>query len=109
MLDIVSQPSFLHKVSTIGELFELNLKHFKNTGIIKEIRGRGLMWGLEFPDEMTSMAFTVMMIKNGIFADFCGNFKETIKLMPPLIIEEKDVKEIMSRLEKAFLALQQLK
>ena len=37
-----------------------------------------------------------------IFADFCGNNEKTIKLMPPLIIKNEDVDEILTRLDTAF-------
>ncbi len=42
------------------------------------------------------------MIKNGIFADYCGNNKATNKLMPPLIIESEDIDEILKRLDIAL-------
>jgi acetylornithine/succinyldiaminopimelate/putrescine aminotransferase len=106
MLDIVSEPTFLSNVIRQGELFQEYLEQFaKESGVVKEIRGRGLMWGIEFADKRLSLAFTVLMIQNGIFADYCGNFKETIKLMPPLIVNDLDVKEIMLRLNNAFLGL----
>jgi len=47
--------------------------------IVTDVRGRGLCWGIEFIDEFTSMVFTLAMIKNGIFADYCGNNKKVIK------------------------------
>ena len=105
MFEMITKPEFLTNVKIKGEEFEAGLKQLFSGPYVKEVRGRGLMWGIEFPAEKLSMAFTVLMIKNGIFADFCGNFRETIKLMPPLIINDQDVNEIMKRLQNAVAQL----
>ncbi|MFX1513422.1 MAG: aspartate aminotransferase family protein, partial [Promethearchaeota archaeon] len=104
MLDIISQPSFLDHVKKMGNLFGTSLNMLRNHlgNLVADIRGRGLMWGIEFPSEQISMGFTLAMIKSGIFADYCGNNKFVNKLMPPLIVQPIDIKEIFQRLNKAF-------
>jgi len=113
MLELISSPSFLENVRKMSLEFEKGLMHFKEDSglqdLIIDIRGRGLMWGIEFPNERYGIGMTLRMIENGIFADYCGNKEDTIKLMPPLIIEKADVVEIMQRLEKALLSLPQPK
>ncbi|MHA1386666.1 MAG: class-III pyridoxal-phosphate-dependent aminotransferase, partial [Candidatus Helarchaeota archaeon] len=104
MLDIISKPEFLKHVRDMGKLFEAGLNELmqKYPEFIVDIRGRGLMWGVEFINEIYGQFFTVNMIKSGVFADYCGNHKATNKLMPPLIIEPKDINEIMKRLDSAI-------
>ncbi|MBN2157490.1 MAG: aspartate aminotransferase family protein [Candidatus Lokiarchaeota archaeon] len=109
MLDIISAPEFLEHVRKISKEFEKGLLEFKNNpllqDIIVDVRGRGLMWGMEFPNHRYGVGMTLRMIENGIFADYCGNKEDTIKLMPPLILNSEDVSNIMHRLEKALLSL----
>ncbi|MFX0090385.1 MAG: aspartate aminotransferase family protein [Candidatus Hodarchaeota archaeon] len=107
MLGIISQPSFLNHVKKMGKRFEDGLNDFKekNNELIVDVRGRGLMWGIEFTNEYASLGFTLAMIKNGVFADYCGNYKVTIKLLPPLIVQPEEIDEILHRLEKAFKEL----
>ncbi len=108
MFDIITKPEFMTQVKSTSKRFQSGLEQVFPEQLIKEIRGRGLMWGIEFPTEKISLAFTVLMIKNGVFADFCGNFRETIKLMPPLIISETDVNLIMKGLGDALTQLKQM-
>jgi acetylornithine/succinyldiaminopimelate/putrescine aminotransferase len=109
MLDIISQPTFLDHVKKMGTEFGEGLKRFKENpelkDIIMDVRGRGLMHGIEFVNERYGVGMTLRMIENGIFADYCGNKEDTIKLMPPLIIEKNHITAIMDGLEKALLSL----
>ncbi len=103
MLEIISEPGFLRHVRTMGKQFETGLREYKGTyDKIVDIRGRGLMWGIEFVDEMTSLYFTLSMIKNGVFCDYCENYKTTNKFLPPLIIQPEEVDEILHRMTYAM-------
>ncbi|MHA1214880.1 MAG: class-III pyridoxal-phosphate-dependent aminotransferase [Candidatus Hodarchaeales archaeon] len=103
MLDIISEPSFLQHVKDIGSYFEEGLRRLtEKYEKIVEIRGRGLMWGVEFQDEFTSLYFTLSMIKNGVWCDYCGNFKEVNKFLPPLIITEEEIQILLERMEKTL-------
>ncbi|MHA2295811.1 MAG: class-III pyridoxal-phosphate-dependent aminotransferase [Candidatus Hodarchaeales archaeon] len=104
MLDIIFHPSFLENVKIMGQKFGMGLNDLKEKyhELIAETRGRGLMWGIELADEFTSLAFTLSMIKNGLLADYCQNHKVTNKLMPPLIVKEGDIEEILERLDRAL-------
>jgi len=104
MLDIISQRPFLNNIKTIGKQMGNGLKELKEkfSNIVVDVRGRGLMWGVEFVNDRYGIGYTLQMIQNGIWADYCGNRENTIKLMPPLIVKENEMSEIMVRLEKAM-------
>ncbi|UYP45579.1 [LysW]-aminoadipate semialdehyde/glutamate semialdehyde transaminase [Candidatus Lokiarchaeum ossiferum] len=107
MLEIISKPTFLQNVQKMGTQLGESLQVFKTQypSLITEVRGRGLMWGMEFINERYGVGYTLQMIKNGIFADYCGNNEQTIKLMPPLITNTEEMKEIIRRLNEALLGL----
>jgi diaminobutyrate-2-oxoglutarate transaminase len=53
-----------------------------------QVRGRGLVWGVEFPktgfaSEVSSRAF-----EKNLLVETCGNNGQVVKFLPPLIIEE---------------------
>ena len=104
MLDIISQPEFLKQVRTVGNRFGKGLADLqeKYSEKVVDVRGRGLMWGVELVDEFTSLYFTLTMIKNGVFCDYCGNYKVTNKFLPPLIAQSEDIDEILHRVEKTL-------
>jgi acetylornithine/succinyldiaminopimelate/putrescine aminotransferase len=108
MFDLITKPKFLSNIQKTSKLFQDGLQNVFSGKFVQNIRGRGLMWGIEWSSEQLSMVSTVLMIKNGIFADFCGNFREVIKLMPPLIINEDDTTQILGRLETAYSQLKKM-
>ncbi len=104
MLNIISKPLFLDHVKKMGKIFGNGLKHLHDefSVQIKEVRGRGLMWGIEFIDEFTSLYFVLSSVRNGVFCDYCGNHKATSKFLPPLIISESQIHEILTRITTAL-------
>ncbi|MFX1284237.1 MAG: aspartate aminotransferase family protein [Promethearchaeota archaeon] len=104
MLDIITRPGFLKHVQNMGIKFGKGLTELqqKSSEKVVDIRGRGLMWGIEFQDEFTSLYFTLKMIKNGVWCDYCGNYKVTNKFLPPLIIQPNDIDEILHQVEKTL-------
>jgi len=103
MLEIVSKESFLKRIREMGDLFQTGLLDLKEKSEkITDIRGRGLMWGIEFENELTSLFFTLRMIKNGVFCDYCGNFKQVNKFLPPLIIQPDEIQIILSKIEEVL-------
>ncbi|MCY3413173.1 MAG: aspartate aminotransferase family protein [Candidatus Heimdallarchaeota archaeon] len=107
MLDIIAQDEFLHHVKSMGSIFEKGLLAMKEKfpQVITDIRGRGLMWGIEFIEDRLGLGYTVSMIKHGIFADFCGNDEKTVKIMPPLVVSKEEVEEILTRLEMVLVKM----
>jgi putrescine aminotransferase len=107
MLDIITKPDFLDHIRTIGNQMGEGLKSLQHQypHLITDVRGRGLMWGIEFINDRYGVGFTLQMIKNGIFADYCGLNEKTIKLMPPLVTTEQEMSEIIKRLGKAMEGL----
>jgi acetylornithine/succinyldiaminopimelate/putrescine aminotransferase len=111
MLDIITADSFLENVRTRGKQFKQGMLEIKTNHLelVKEIRGRGLMYGIELPNERYGAGYTLAMIKNGIFADYCGNNEKTVKIMPPLIVNQAEIDEIVGRLAIAMESLPKIK
>ncbi|MCP4761084.1 MAG: aspartate aminotransferase family protein [archaeon] len=107
VLDIQSKPTFLERVIDMGNKLGNGLSDLKEKfpSIVTQVRGRGLMWGIEFIADRYGLGYTLRMIENGIFADYCGNNEKTVKLMPPLITKEEEIDEILTRLGTAMATL----
>ncbi|MFW9874689.1 MAG: aspartate aminotransferase family protein, partial [Candidatus Thorarchaeota archaeon] len=96
MLQIQSDPQFLDHVKEMGRLFGDGLDRIvkENTDILKEVRGRGLMWGMEFFKEEDSQLGMLSIIKEGVLLNYCGNKKDTHIIMPPLIVQKQEIEDI---------------
>jgi 4-aminobutyrate aminotransferase len=91
----------------MGGLLELQAKH----EVIGDVRGLGLMIGIEFVrDRATKAPFTEFVpqleleaFKRGLLLLGCG--RSTIRLAPPLIIDEEDVAIALHILDESLEAL----
>jgi acetylornithine/succinyldiaminopimelate/putrescine aminotransferase len=100
MLDIQSDPKFLNHVKEMGKIFQKGLEEIKKEfpDLIKEIRGRGLMWGVEFYTESDSQLAMLSIIKEGVLLDYCNNKKETLKILPPLVVQNNELEVILAKI-----------
>ena len=110
MLDIQSDPKFLNHVKEMGKLFGKGLEEIAddNSELIKEVRGRGLIWGMEFNSETFGQLAMLSIIKEGVLQNYCGNRKDTLIMMPPLIVKEEEIEEIIKRIGKGVHNLKKL-
>ncbi|MGP8216843.1 MAG: aspartate aminotransferase family protein [Bacteroidia bacterium] len=70
------------------KLFRTLLKH----PAIKEIRGKGLMLAIQFENEDVCRKVIENCIKNGIIADWFLFRPDAMRIAPPLIITEKEIR-----------------
>ena len=110
MLDIQSDPEFLNHVKEMGKLFGSGLEEIAddNSELIKEVRGRGLMWGMEFTNETFGQLAMLSIIKEGVLQNYCGNKKDTLIMMPPLIVKEEEIEEIIKRIGQGVKKIKHL-
>ena len=110
MLKIQSEPAFLQHVKEMGKLFGDGLKKIATDyhDLIKEVRGRGLMWGVEFFNEDNCLRSMILCIQEGVLLNYCGNKKDTLIIMPPLISTAEEINEVISRISRAILNLKNM-
>ena len=93
VLDRVSQPEFLAHVSEVGDYLKERLEEI-NSPLIKEVRGRGLMVGLELTVDVSPIIEAGY--QNGLLLVNAG--ADVIRFVPPLIAEKPDVDTLIERL-----------
>ena len=110
MLDIQSDPKFLNHITEMGKLFGKGLDEIANDNseLIKEVRGRGLMWGVEFNSETLGQLAMLSIIKEGVLQNYCGNKNDTLIMMPPLIVKEEEIEEILKRIGEGVKKIKNL-
>jgi putrescine aminotransferase len=72
------------------------------------VRGRGLMWGVEFNSEILGQFAMLSIIKEGVLQNYCRNKKDTLIMMPPLIVNEEEIEEIVKRIRKGVKKIKHL-
>ncbi len=111
MLDIQSDQKFLNHVKDMGKLFGKGLEEIAsdNSDLIKEVRWRGLMTGMEFYKESDAMLGMISIIKEGVLQNYCGNKKDTLIIMPPLIVKKEEIEEIIVRMSQGISNLKKIR
>lgn len=88
VLDIVGNERFLREVREKGLFVEEKLKDLLNLPLVKEIRGRGLMWGIEL-NVIRAREIQEELIERGILVLSAG--ENVLRLLPPLIITKEEL------------------
>lgn len=93
VLERVSQPEFLEHVNEVGEYLTERLSEI-NSPLIKEVRGRGLMVGVEFTVDVGQ--FVSEGYKHGLLLVNAG--EKVLRFVPPLILEKQHVDILVDKL-----------
>jgi acetylornithine/succinyldiaminopimelate/putrescine aminotransferase len=97
-LNVILEENLLENVKDKAQIFKDLLVHEK----IKEVRNQGLMMAVEFEDFDTLKPIIDRAINGGIITDwflFCDN---SMRIAPPLIITEEEIKKACSVLCSVF-------
>ncbi|MCC6803958.1 MAG: aspartate aminotransferase family protein [Anaerolineae bacterium] len=100
VLGRVSQPEFLAHVAEVGEYLQERLEEI-NSPLIREVRGRGLMVGIELTVDVSPII--ELGYQNGLLLVNAG--QDVIRFVPPLIAEKSDVDTLVERLSNILSKL----
>jgi acetylornithine/succinyldiaminopimelate/putrescine aminotransferase len=69
---------------------------------IAEVRGRGLMAGIQYAEDSFGPRMSYHLAQHGVLAIYSGNRPSVMRLMPTLVIEEEEVDFLLAALEEAI-------
>lgn len=97
VLEIYDQENLVENSRKIGEIFKDKLKTLQDkfTNIICDVRGAGLLIGIELKEEFAKPVFN-KLFENKYLTSLCGS---TLRLAPPLILTEDDVDRFIAVFE----------
>jgi ornithine--oxo-acid transaminase len=88
-LGVLVKEKMVENSAEMGEYFLNGLKKLKNP-LIKEVRGRGLMIGLEFiPEKINARTYCESLKDNGLLCK--ETHKNIIRFAPPLVATKEDI------------------
>jgi acetylornithine/N-succinyldiaminopimelate aminotransferase len=106
VFDTINTPKLFEGVKTRHRLFMAGLKAIQQRlPFCKTIRGEGLLIGCELDGALQGRSLDVIKAagENGLLVLAAG--PDVLRLVPPLIIAEEDIREGMARLEKALTGM----
>ncbi len=94
VLDIMEKENLLENVQRVGAYL---LSELRKMPRIKEVRGEGLMIGIEF-DEPVKALRTKLLFEEKVFTGVAGT--NTIRLLPPLCLSMAEAQEFIAKFGK---------
>src|SRR3954462_5632297 len=122
-LEVIDQENLVERAAKMGALLMEKIEGLKaKLSFIKEVRGKGLIIGIEFhePSEFklkvawkllhkidkvlfAQMIVTQMLSKHRILTQVAGHGMDVLKILPPLIIGEKEVDMFVNALDDVLM------
>ena len=96
VLDIMKEESLIENAKKVGAFLMEELRKIPG---IKELRGRGLMIGIEFEEPIKEIRNRLLFEKK-VFTGVAGT--NTIRLLPPLCLTKEEAAEFISRFRKVL-------
>jgi acetylornithine aminotransferase len=98
VLEIMEKENLVENAENTGDLLIRELKALPYDGI-KEVRGRGLMIGIEF-NESIKEARTKLLFEEKVFTGVAGT--HTIRLLPPLCLSKTEAEDFLFKFKKVL-------
>ena len=98
-LQALTQDGLIENAEKMGKLFREGLEKLKEKhSIIREIRGKGLMIGVELKFEVKDILMNLM--KEGILMLYSG--RNILRILPPLVISKEDIAKVLQTLDNVL-------
>lgn len=95
-LQALTQDGLIENSEKMGKLFREGLEKLKEKHpIIREIRGKGLMIGVELKFEVKDILMNLM--KEGVLMLYSG--RNILRILPPLVISKEDITKVLETLD----------
>jgi acetylornithine/N-succinyldiaminopimelate aminotransferase len=103
VMDTVSNKKFLNNVKSLSKYFFSNLNHLKEKypNIIKEIRGRGLLIGIQLKTDQTK--FIKKLMDNKLLTIRAA--ENVVRVLPPLNVKKSEIDKALYIIRKVCLEL----
>ena len=109
-IDAILEDGLVDNARAMGDHSVMQLKEMQNNypaSNIGDVRGRGLMVGVEFtdqdgnPDAATASRIASQCVANNLLILICGSYQNVIRFIPPLTITQAELDEGLAIFEAA--------
>lgn len=110
VVDEIVKKKFHLKARRLGEYLRRKLQQLQKLGVVREVRGRGVLLGVELvrdsernemwpADKKLGNALKKMALKHGLIMRIDADW---FSVCPPLVAEEADIDEMYDRIEQSL-------
>lgn len=99
VLDEIIEQNLCEKAKRLGDYMTARLNCLKKLGVVREVRGKGVLRGVELTNAKLGKALKKTALKNGIILRIDPSW---FAVSPPLIAEESDIDEMYELIERSL-------
>ena len=101
VMDIISNKKFLNNIKILSKYFLKNLNHLKDKypNIIKQIRGKGLLLGIQLHKDQT--LFIKKLMENKLLTIKAA--ENVIRILPPLNVKKSEIDTALKVIDRVCL------
>lgn len=109
-LEVIEEEGLVERSEKMGALFKEGLTQIgaEHSDVVAEVRGQGLMIGLEFREDEIGELCVAQMLTRGMVAAYTLNNLRVLRFEPPLIISEREVETAVSTFGEALAATKEI-
>ncbi|WP_456272379.1 aspartate aminotransferase family protein [Bacillus sp. AK031] len=116
-LDVIEEEGLIHNSKILGKYAINRLQEIKaRHKVIGDVRGVGLMIGIEIidsetgePDGKGMMRILDLSLEKGVLFYLCGKHQEVIRMIPPLVVNKEQIDEGLAVFEEALIEFEEEK
>lgn len=110
VIDYIEENRLWENAERMGQILKGALTQLReeNPGIIREVRGLGLMVGIEYCHEFMGPMMSDALAKHGVFAAYSGNAPQVMRFMAPITVNEAEMGDIVSAIRAAVADMKTL-
>ena len=101
IIDVIKRDKLLQNATKMGNMLKRGLREFVGKKGVIDVRGLGLMIGIEFDTKMRRDKKIVELFKNGLLT--LGAGQKSLRIIPPLIITREQIEHGLSAMNKILI------
>jgi len=101
-LEFLLENKLVERAKRLGQYLKDQLQKMREIGGVKDIRGRGLLIGLELNDPSLTERFVANCRKAGLILGWTLHSNTVVRLAPPLVISDSEVEEGLAIIQAAL-------
>lgn len=103
-VDLLVSEGLAARADAYGELFRTGLRQVaaRHTDLVKEVRGKGLLIGIEMTMDEVGELTVAQLLKRGVCVAYTLNNPRVLRIEPPLIVTDEQIQFACDMLDEAF-------
>jgi putrescine aminotransferase len=103
-LDVLVEEGLVERSRQLGEYMLAGFQEIgkKRNDLISDVRGRGLMIGLEFAMDEVGELVVAQLLKRGVCVAYALNNPRVLRFEPPLIISEAQIEAVVHAIDESL-------